>query len=85
MFFNSSLRWGKNTLSPPNIIATNTIYLVLVFLVMHGDKILDFLRVYFIIFLFICIKYILKTTNLEEFERMEYICDEIIFVIKYEK
>jgi hypothetical protein len=44
-----------------------------------------FLRVYFIIFIFICIKYILKTTNLEEFERMEYICDEIIFVIEYEK
>jgi hypothetical protein len=31
MFFNSFFRWGKNTLSPPNIIATNTIFLYLVF------------------------------------------------------
>jgi hypothetical protein len=29
--------------------------------------------------------YIFKTTNLEEFEHMGYICDEIIVVIEYEK
>jgi hypothetical protein len=54
---------------------------------MHGHHILDyfcFFKVYLISFRFHLINFFENLTNIEKFEHMEYICDKIIFVTKFE-
>jgi len=78
---------GINTISPPKIVVTSTIFLYLVFLVTYGDHILDYFclfKIMFISFIFKLINF-LKTTNVKELDHMKYICDEVILVTKHEK
>jgi hypothetical protein len=77
---------GENTQNPPKIVVTHIIFMQLIFLVMHGHHILDYFYLFkanLISFRLHLIKFLKKSTNIENFECMEYICDKIIPVTKF--
>jgi hypothetical protein len=78
----------KSDYAPPKIIVANTTFMHLIFLCKYKNHILDF----YFLFEIYWIRFRLKTINskqtpinIGELQHMKYICDETVFVIKYEK
>ncbi len=78
---------GENTLNPPKIVSTNIIFLQIIFLIMYGHHILNYFclfSIYVLIFRPNLMNYLKNPINIEKFEQMEYICDKIIPITKFE-
>ncbi len=78
---------GENTLNPPKIVSTNIIFLQIIFLIMYGHHILNYFclfSIYVLIFRPNLMNYLKNPINIEKIEQMEYICDKIIPITKFE-